>query len=76
MATNDLHALHKAVIASELTSGLTQNSERSAELVGRTPMGRWGEPNDLAGPALFLASPGAQFVTGIVLPVDGGYSSR
>lgn len=71
-----VNALAPGWIATELTSALTQNSERSAELVGRTPMGRWGEPNDLAGPALFLASPGAQFVTGIVLPVDGGYSSR
>lgn len=71
-----VNALAPGWIATDLTSALTQNSERSAELVGRTPMGRWGEPSDLAGPALFLASPGAQFVTGIVLPVDGGYSSR
>ena len=41
----------------------------------RTPLGRWGEPDDLAGPALFLASPAAKFVTGIVLPVDGGYTA-
>lgn len=71
-----VNALAPGWIATELTSALTQNSERSAELVGRTPMGRWGEPDDLAGPALFLASPGAKFVTGILLPVDGGYSSR
>jgi NAD(P)-dependent dehydrogenase (short-subunit alcohol dehydrogenase family) len=37
-------------------------------------MGRWGEPADIAGPALFLASEDAQFVTGITLPVDGGYA--
>ncbi|MCL5424501.1 MAG: SDR family oxidoreductase [Gammaproteobacteria bacterium] len=71
-----VNALAPGWIATELTSALTQNSERSAELVGRTPMGRWGEPSDLAGPALFLASPGAKFITGILLPVDGGYSSR
>ena len=41
----------------------------------RTPMARWGEPEDLAGPTLFLASSLARFVTGVVLPVDGGYSA-
>ena len=71
-----VNALAPGWIATELTSALTQNSERSAELVGRTPMGRWGKPDDLAGPALFLASQGAKFITGILLPVDGGYSSR
>ncbi|MCR9139975.1 MAG: SDR family oxidoreductase [Alphaproteobacteria bacterium] len=40
----------------------------------RTPMGRWGMPDDLAGPALFLASPAAAFMTGTCLSVDGGYS--
>jgi NAD(P)-dependent dehydrogenase (short-subunit alcohol dehydrogenase family) len=38
-------------------------------------LGRWGDPPDLAGPALFLASPAAAFVTGVVLPVDGGYTA-
>ena len=49
------------------------NAERNAELMTRTPMGRWGTPDDLTGPALFLCSPLAAFVTGVVLPVDGGY---
>nr|WP_306268969.1 SDR family oxidoreductase [Pararhizobium sp. IMCC3301] len=40
----------------------------------RTPMGRWGDPQDIAGPALFLASPAAKFITGACLNVDGGYS--
>jgi 2-deoxy-D-gluconate 3-dehydrogenase len=40
----------------------------------RTPVGRWGEPHDLAGAAVFLASPASDFVTGVALPVDGGYS--
>jgi 2-deoxy-D-gluconate 3-dehydrogenase len=40
----------------------------------RTPVGRWGEPQDLAGAAVFLASPASDFVTGVALPVDGGYS--
>ena len=49
--------------------------EHYAAVVARTPMGRWGEPADLAGPALFLASPAAAFVTGVILNVDGGYAA-
>lgn len=40
----------------------------------RTPMARWGQPEDIAGPVLFLASPAAAFMTGACLPIDGGYS--
>jgi len=43
-------------------------------IVSRTPQGRWGEPEDLAGTAVFLASRASDFVTGVALPVDGGYS--
>jgi 2-deoxy-D-gluconate 3-dehydrogenase len=43
-------------------------------VLARTPVGRWGEPDDLAGAAVFLASPASDFVTGVALPVDGGYS--
>lgn len=71
-----VNALAPGWITTDLTSALTTNEERSAELVGRTPMGRWGTPQDLVGPALFLASDDALFVTGSILPVDGGYSAR
>jgi 2-deoxy-D-gluconate 3-dehydrogenase len=40
----------------------------------RTPAGRWGEPEDFAGIAVFLASAASDFVTGTAIPVDGGYS--
>jgi 2-deoxy-D-gluconate 3-dehydrogenase len=40
----------------------------------RTPAGRWGEPNDLSGVAVFLASRASDFVTGTAIPIDGGYS--
>jgi NAD(P)-dependent dehydrogenase (short-subunit alcohol dehydrogenase family) len=40
----------------------------------RTPMGRWGQPEDIAGPVLFLASSAAEFITGVCLAIDGGYS--
>jgi len=45
-------------------------------VLARTPAGRWGEPDDLAGAAVFLCSSAADFVTGAALPVDGGYSAR
>lgn len=45
-------------------------------VLARTATGRWGEPEDLAGPAVFLASPAADFVTGVGLPVDGGFSIK
>ena len=44
-------------------------------VLDRTPMARWGQPLDIAGPVMFLASPAASFITGMVLPVDGGYTA-
>lgn len=68
-----VNALAPGWIETAMTAVPRANPERSAELVGRTPMGRWGRPDDLVGPALFLCSPLAGFVTGAILPVDGGY---
>ena len=42
-------------------------------ILGRTPLGRWGRPEDVADPVMFLASDAARFITGVVLPVGGGY---
>ena len=46
----------------------------SQTILDRTPMQRWGRPEEITGPVLFLCSPSAAFVTGVILPVDGGYS--
>ena len=48
--------------------------DRYAAIEGRTPAGRWGKPNDLAGTAIYLASEASQFVSGVSIPIDGGYS--
>jgi len=48
-------------------------TQRGEEILMRTPMGRFGNPQEMAGPAIFLASEAASFVTGEVLAVDGGY---
>jgi NAD(P)-dependent dehydrogenase (short-subunit alcohol dehydrogenase family) len=68
-----VNALAPGWIETPMTAVPRANAARNAELVARTPMGRWGTPADVAGPALFLCSPAAGFVTGVVLPVDGGY---
>ena len=69
-----VNAIAPGWIKTALTAPLVADAERSAAIVARTPIGRWGEPADVAGAALFLASPAAEFITGIILPVDGGYS--
>lgn len=68
-----VNAIAPGWIATPLTDALRHDHERNRAVLERTPMGRWGEPDEVAGPALFLASRAARFVTGVVLPVDGGY---
>lgn len=68
-----VNALAPGWIETSMTAVPRANPARNAELMGRTPMGRWGTPADLVGPALFLCSPLAGFVTGAILPVDGGF---
>lgn len=68
-----VNALAPGWIETAMTAVPRANPARNAELMGRTPMGRWGTPDDLVAPALFLCSPLANFITGAILPVDGGY---
>lgn len=70
-----VNALAPGWIATPLTLSLTEDDAKATPILARTPMRRWGKPEDLVGPAMFLASDAAAFVTGIILPVDGGYSA-
>jgi len=64
-------------IDTELTVGAREQVAGLHEKVlARTPAGRWGVPQDLAGIAVFLASPASDFITGTAIPVDGGYSAQ
>jgi NAD(P)-dependent dehydrogenase (short-subunit alcohol dehydrogenase family) len=70
-----VNAIAPGWIATELTRGLVEDEGRSAAILQRTPMQRWGEPGDVAGAAVFLCSQAARFITGAILPVDGGYAA-
>ena len=68
-----VNAVAPGWIETPLTLALRQDHGKSTAIVNRTPIGRWGQPEEIAGPVLFLASPAATFITGAILPVDGGY---
>ena len=69
-----VNAILPGWIRTEMTSPLLSDESLSQPIIDRTPQGRWGEPEDLAGTAVFLASAASDFVTGQALAVDGGYS--
>lgn len=70
-----VNAVAPGWIETEMTAGLRQQTERERTILGRTPMGRWGQPREVGALAAWLLSDRAEFVTGAVYPVDGGYSA-
>ena len=75
LASHDIqvNAIAPGWIETDMTDAV-RNSPMNDAILARTPAGRWGKPEELVGAAVFLASRGADFVTGVTLPVDGGYS--
>lgn len=72
----NVNAIAPSYMTTEMTVALREDTERAEELLARIPAGRWGEPEDLKGAAVFLASDAADYVHGAILPVDGGWLAR
>ena len=72
----NVNAVAPGYIATDNTQALRDDEVRSRQILERIPAGRWGEPEDVAGAFVFLASPASDYVHGIVLPVDGGWLAR
>jgi NAD(P)-dependent dehydrogenase (short-subunit alcohol dehydrogenase family) len=71
-----VNAIAPGWIETELTKAAQADPARSEAIVARTPFARWGRPDDIGGAVVFLCSENAGFITGTVLPVDGGYSVK
>jgi 2-dehydro-3-deoxy-D-gluconate 5-dehydrogenase len=71
-----VNAIAPGYMATENTAALRADPARQRAILDRIPAGRWGEPADLVGAAIFLASPAANYIHGAVLPVDGGWLAR
>lgn len=69
-----VNAIAPGWIATPLTTALREDAQRSQAILERTPLKRWGAPDDLVGGVLYLCSPAASFVTGTILNIDGGYA--
>ena len=70
-----VNAVAPGWIATTLTQALRDDEARSAPIMARSPYRRWGRPEEIAGPVLFLCSDAASFITAAIIPVDGGYSA-
>jgi 2-deoxy-D-gluconate 3-dehydrogenase len=71
-----VNAIAPGYMATDNTTALRNDASRARQILDRIPMGRWGRPDDLAPAVLFLASPASGYVTGTIVPVDGGWLSR
>ena len=72
----NVNAIAPGYFATANTQALRADADRSRDILGRIPAGRWGEPSDLAGAAVFLASAASDYMYGAIVPVDGGWLTR
>ena len=71
-----VNAIAPGYMATDNTAALRADEEREKSIIARIPAGRWGTANDLQGAFVFLASDAASYVTGAIVPVDGGWLNR
>jgi 2-deoxy-D-gluconate 3-dehydrogenase len=72
----NVNAIAPGYFATNNTAALQADETRNRQILERIPAGRWGDPGDLAGAAVFLASAASDYVQGVILPVDGGWLAR
>ena len=72
----NVNAIAPGYIATDNTEALRNNPERATSILSRIPAGRWGEPQDFAGPTVFLASEASSYMHGSIMLVDGGWMGR
>lgn len=72
----NVNGIAPGYIATDNTEALRNDADRSASILSRIPAGRWGEPEDFKGPAVFLSSAASDYVSGTILTVDGGWMGR
>jgi 2-deoxy-D-gluconate 3-dehydrogenase len=71
-----VNAIAPGCMETEMTKSLSTDEERHSELTSRIPAGRWGTPEDLEGITVFLSSEASNYITGTIIPVDGGFLAR
>jgi 2-deoxy-D-gluconate 3-dehydrogenase len=71
----NVNAIAPGYFDTKMTAGVKADPVRYQQILSRIPVGRWGIPDDICGPLLFLASPASDYLNGVILPVDGGMLS-
>lgn len=71
----NVNALAPGYMATDMNTALIEDKDRNASILARIPAHRWGDPEDMAGPCVFLASSASDYLNGAIIPVDGGYLS-
>lgn len=71
-----VNAIAPGYMDTDLNTALINDEKRRTNILSRIPAGRWGNPEDMGGIAVFLASSASDYISGAIIPVDGGYLGR